>query len=216
MLTVLEEIVLLTVDEKTGKLRSPRNYATAHALAGALFFDLALAKKIDTDTECIELIDETPAGNAVTDHFLGEMAQRKDLTTVRDWIEEAFQYREYLEEETLKSLVERGILRHEVSRKLWVIDVDRLRVVDNKQSQEVKLRLAQTILSGTIPSTRDIMLVSLANACGLLPYILGQDELDARAERIRTISGLETISRQVAEAIADRETRIYEAIHGSF
>src|SRR5260370_41843576 len=82
MLTVLEEIVLLTVDEKTGKLRSPRNYATAHALAGALFFDLALAKKIDTDTECIQLIDATPSGNAVTDYFLNQIAERKDLSTV--------------------------------------------------------------------------------------------------------------------------------------
>jgi len=216
MLTVLEEIVLLTVDEKTGKLRSPRNYATAHALAGALFFDLTLAKKIDTDTEGIQLIDATPTGNAVTDYFLAEIAQRKDLTTVRDWIEEAFQHREYLEEETLRSLVERGILRHEISKKLWVIDVDRLRVVDDKERQEVKLRLAQTILSDAIPITRDIMLVSLANACGLLPYILSQSELDRRAERIQTISNLETISRQVAEAIADREQHIYGAIQGSF
>ena len=216
MLTVLEEIVLLTVDEKTGKLRSPRNYATAHALAGALFFDLALANKIDTDTESIQLIDAAPTGNPVTDYFVKEIAQRKDLATVRDWIEEAFQHREYLEEETLRSLVERGILRHEISKKLWVINVDCLRVVDTKERQEVKVRLAQTILSDTIPSTRDIMLVSLANACGLLPYILGERELEGRAERIRTISNLETISRQVAEAIADREQHIYEAVHGSF
>ena len=216
MLTVLEEIVLLTVDEKTGKLRSPRNYATAHALAGALFFDLALANKIDTDTVSIQLIDAAPTGNPVTDYFVKEIAQRKDLATVRDWIEEAFQHREYLEEETLRSLVERGILRHEISKKLWVINVDCLRVVDTKERQEVKVRLAQTILSDTIPSTRDIMLVSLANACGLLPYILGERELEGRAERIRTISNLETISRQVAEAIADREQHIYEAVHGSF
>jgi Golgi phosphoprotein 3 len=216
MLTVLEEIVLLTVDEKTGKLRSPRNYATAHALAGALFFDLALEKKIDTGAEDIQLIDTTPTGNSVTDYFLKQIADRKDLTTVRAWIEEAFQYHAYLEEEALRSLAERGILRHEVSKKLWVIDVDRLRVVDNREYQEVKLRLAQAILSGAIPSTRDIMLVSLANACGLLPYILGQSELESRAERIKMLSNLETISRQVTEAIADREQRIYTAITGNF
>ena len=41
VLTMLEEIVLLTVDEKTGKLHSQDRFSTAYALAGALFFDLA-------------------------------------------------------------------------------------------------------------------------------------------------------------------------------
>ena len=62
MLTMLEEVVLLAVDERTGNLRSAREYGTAYALAGAVFFDLALARKIDTDTDCIEIIDTTPTG----------------------------------------------------------------------------------------------------------------------------------------------------------
>ncbi|MEQ1885456.1 MAG: GPP34 family phosphoprotein [Bryobacteraceae bacterium] len=216
MLTVLEEIVLLTVDEKTGKLRSPKNYATANALAGALFFDLALAKKIDTDTENIQLIDSTPVGNSVTDYFLKQISEQKDLTTVRDWIEEGFQHSQYLEEEALRSMVDRGILKHQIEKKLWVIDVDRLRVIDHHEYQEVKLRLAQTILSDVIPGTRDIMLVSLASACGLLGYVLNEHEIEARKDRIQTIMNLETISRQVVEAIADREQQIYTAINSSF
>ena len=43
MLTMLEDVVLLAVDEKTGRLRSTREFGTAYALVGALFFDLALA-----------------------------------------------------------------------------------------------------------------------------------------------------------------------------
>jgi hypothetical protein len=67
MLSMLEEVVLLAVDEKNGGLRSTREFGTAYALVGAVFFDLALARKIDTDTEAIQIIDTTPTGNATLD-----------------------------------------------------------------------------------------------------------------------------------------------------
>lgn len=213
MLTMLEEVVLLAVDEHTGKLRSTTRFGTAYALGGALFFDLALAKKIDSDTSEIEIVDTAATGNAPMDHFLGEIGKRPDINTVRGWIEEAFGYKEYLEEEALRSLTERGVLRHEKTRRLWVIDVERFPVVDNKQQMHVKLRLAEAILSDTIPPTRDIMLVSLADACGLLGYILSTAEITKRRERIRMLRQLETISREVTGAIADLDQHIKTAIN---
>ena len=90
MLTMLEEVVLLAVDEKSGHLRSTREFGTAYALVGAVFFDLALARKIDTDLETVHIIDTTPTGNATLDRVLAAMTQRPDLTTVRAWIEQIF------------------------------------------------------------------------------------------------------------------------------
>ena len=84
MLSMLEEVVLLAVDEKNGGLRSTREFGTAYALVGAVFFDLALARKIDTDTEAIQIIDTMPTGNATLDRVLTHMASRPDLTTVPD------------------------------------------------------------------------------------------------------------------------------------
>jgi hypothetical protein len=210
MLSMLEEVVLLTVDEKTGRLRSSREFGTAYALVGAVFFDLALAKKIDTDTEEIQIVDSTPAGNPTLDRMLSRMAARPDLHTVRDWIEEMFAHRDDLEGEALNALIDLGILRHEHTKLLWVIDVERFPMVDNKPLQHVKVRLANAILTDDIPEARDIMLVSIANQCGLLGYVLSDDELEIRKQRIATLSRLETISRKVADAIGslDKSIRI--------
>jgi hypothetical protein len=208
MLTMLEEIVLLTVDEKTGRLRSSREFGTAYALVGAAFFDLALARKIDTDTEEIQIVDATPTGNPTLDRMLSRMAARPDLKTVREWIEEMFAQRDDLEGEALRSLIDRGILRHEHTKLLWVIDVERFPMVDNKPLQHVKVRLANAILTDDIPETRDIMLVSIAEQCGLLGYVLSEDELDNRNDRIRALSRLETISRKVADAISSLDKSI--------
>jgi len=115
MLTMLEEVVLLAVDEKTGGLRSTREFGTAYALVGAVFFDLALTRKIDTGAETIQIIDTTPTGNATLDMVLAEMAGKPHLTTVRQWIEEIFLRRDDLEGHALGSLIQQGVLRHEKS-----------------------------------------------------------------------------------------------------
>ena len=210
MLSMLEEVVLLAVDERTGNLRSTREFGTAYALVGALFFDLALARKIDTDTESIQIIDSEPMGHPILDRVLRQMKGRQDLETVRDWIEELFLQRFDLEGEALGMLIDRGILRHEKSKLLWIIDVERFPLVDNKPQQHVKLRLAEAILTDTIPDTRDIMLVSIAEPCGLLGYVLSETELENRKARVRMLLNLETISRKVADAIynLDKSVRL--------
>ncbi len=212
MLSMLEEVVLLAVDEKTGGLRSTREFGTAYALVGAVFFDLALARKIDSDTETIHIIDTTPTGNATLDRVLAHMASRPGLTTVRAWLEEIFRQRDDLEGEALQSLIAQGILRHEKSKLLWIIDVERFPMVDNKPQQHVKVRLANTILSDHIPQTRDIMLVSIAEPCGLLGYVLSDAVMATRRHRIQLLCNMETISRKVADAILGLETSMRQAM----
>jgi len=212
MLTMLEEIVLLAVDEQTGHLRSTRQFGTAYALVGAVFFDLALLRKIDTDTEAIRIIDTSPTGNATLDRILAGMAARPQLTTVREWIEEIFHGRQDLEGEALASLIRQGILRHEKSKLLWIIDVERFPVADSQRQRLVTLRLRDAVLSDGIPDTRDIMLVSLAEPCGLLGYALTEAQIAARRQRIETLSNLETISRKVTAAIAGLDATMRQAM----
>jgi golgi phosphoprotein 3 len=212
MLTMLEEVVLLAVDEKTGNLRSAREFSTAYALVGALFFDLALARKIDTDTETIHIIDRTPTGNATLDRVLHEMESRPQLTTVREWIEHLFHQRGDLEGEALGSLIAKGIVRHEKSKLLWIIDIERFPLVDNVPQQDVRLRLRNAILHDGIPDTRDIMLVSLAVPCGLLSYVLSDGGMESRKERIHMLCNLETISRKVTAAIESLDATMRQAM----
>jgi Golgi phosphoprotein 3 len=212
MLTMLEEVVLLAVDERNGGLRSTREFSTAYALVGAVIFDLALARRIDSDTEEIQIIDSTPTGNTTLDQVLEHMSKRPDLKTVKAWLEEIFHRRDDLEGEALQSLIAQGILRHEKSKLLWIIDVERFPLIDNKPQQHVKVRLAQAILSDDIPETRDIMLVSIAEPCGLLPYVLSDGTIELRRHRIQTLCNLETISRKVMDAIVALESTLRQAM----
>lgn len=211
MLSMLEELVLLAVDERTGQLESPHVFGIPYALAGAVFFDLALTRKIDTDTEEIQILDITASGNVIWDRVIAMMRQRPELKTVRDWIEAMFRRNDDLEGEALASLVERGILRHEKTKRLWIIDVERFPLIDGRAQKNVKERVAQAVLEDGIPDPRDIMLVSLAAPCGLLHCVLSGQELEARKERIEMLSNLETISRKVVAAIEELDASFRQA-----
>lgn len=213
MLSMLEEVVLLAVDPVSGGLRATRQFGAAYALVGAVFFDLALARRIDTDTDAIHILDQSPTGSPALDRVLSAMAQKGDRTSVRDWIEEMFYRREDLEGEGLASLMKQGILCHEKSKRFWVIDVERFPMVDSRPQQDVRRRLAEAILSDKIPDTRDIMLVSIAEPCGLLGYVLTDEQLASRRDRIHTLCKLETISRKVTDAINALEFSLRQGVH---
>jgi hypothetical protein len=56
------------------------------------------------------------------------------------------------------------------------------------------------------------MLVSIAEPCGLLGYVLSEAQLSSRRQRIQTLCNLETISRQVAGAIAGLDATLRQGI----
>ena len=202
MLTLLEEVVLLTIDPRTGQLSGDRQYSVPYALAGAVLFDLALAGRIDTDIDAISVLSVAPTGNPIQDEMLAELGGQSAPQSVRGWVEQTFRERKDLEERALAQLVERGLIRLETTRRLWVVEIHRFPLVDGKPQQLVKERLAHAILSDEIPPVHDIMLVSLADACGLLTGVVTDAQREARAERIEALSNLETIARNVSSAIA--------------
>jgi Golgi phosphoprotein 3 len=201
MLTLLEEVVLLTINPQTGCLEGGDKFSVRYALAGAILFDLALDRRIDTDVDSITVIDSTPTGNPIQDELLSSIARMTGPLRVRDCVEQVFYEGRDLEGEALGQLAEKGIIRRETTRLLWVIDRERLRIMDGAMRQHTAARLAQTVLQDEIPDVRDIMLVSLASACGLLTLVLAPKQIEMRADWIQTLCKIETISRNVSTAI---------------
>jgi hypothetical protein len=59
-LSLAEEIVLLSMDDETGRPVGRLGMAPDLALAGALLMDLALAGRVDTDRDRLWLAEEAP------------------------------------------------------------------------------------------------------------------------------------------------------------
>ncbi len=199
MLTFAEELLLLSHDEKTGHFHNLDD--AMPALAGAVLMELAIRDRIDTDLDKLMLIDATPTGEPVLDFILAQMAAEPGTHSTDDWVDFLKHNGQEIHDKALERLIERGILRREESRVLWVFGTRRYPMIENHEQQEVKLRIANLLMSDEIPDARDIVIIGLAQSCGLLEHIFSPDELDRSQARIDQIVRLDLIGQSVRAAI---------------
>ncbi|MDF2097420.1 GOLPH3/VPS74 family protein [Aquibaculum arenosum] len=204
MLTIAEEFLLLSHDEQSGRMLYASQPITQIALVGAVLMDLAMHDRIDNDLEKLMLVDATPLGEPALDHVLGRIAEEKDQErSVRDWIDRLAPEAETIRELSLKRLIDRGILREEEGRFLWVFATRRYPLIDNKEQTEVKLRIAQILMTDDIPDARDVAILNLADACGLLHEVFSSHELSRLEERIEQLTRLDLIGQAVNATIEE-------------
>lgn len=201
MLTFVEEILLLFLDDETGKFENMYYEEFKYALAGAVLMDLALRSKIDTDLEKLAVVDPTPTGEEILDGFLSAIADSDEEKNTFYWVSEIAKSGAEIRDKALESLVNRGILRVEEKKILWVIGVRRYPTVDDTQEKEVRRRLIEFLNSDEIPSPHDVVLVSLADTFELFPQILGEYEAKKLAPRIEQISRLDLIGQSVSHVL---------------
>lgn len=204
MLRFAEEIVLLMLRDDDGKFEPVPIMSMQHALAAAVLMDLALENRIDTDPENLILIDSTPVGDSLLDPTLEKIAAGEQHDA-RYWVEQTARQAGDIREEALARLVERGILEQHDERFLWVFRARRYPMLDGKEEREVKLRILGVLLSDEIPDPRDIVIICLANACGLLRQLLPKRELEGVHDRIEQVRRLDLIGQAMSQAIHDIE-----------
>lgn len=213
MLNFVEEIVLLQLDERGRLVELPLSAADI-VLAGAALMELALQNRIDTDVQRLIVVDSQPIGDDILDDALAALGQpggdaigspdsARVGVTISAAIERiALNARQY-REKALRRLVGKGVLREEEGRFLWVFHTRRYPVVDNTEQREVRARLRQLILTDEIPDPRDVVLLCLIEACGLLGLVLTTDEIASRRERIELLSRMDLIGQAVTKAVAE-------------
>ncbi|MDF3058075.1 MAG: phosphoprotein [Rariglobus sp.] len=211
-LTFVEELVLLGLDDRTGALLPTPVMGFNYALAGAVIADLALAGRIDTDLEQLTVLRPDATGDALLDNALVTIATSPQPKSVSHWLGVLSGQRAEMEDEALKRLVARGILRREDKKILWVFGTRRYPTVDNQERTEVKTRLSALILGDDLPDPRDAVLISLLTACHLAQHIFAGPPYTARAARLATLARMDQVGREVGSAI-DALTRVLMSMH---
>lgn len=201
MLTFAEEILLLALDDQQGVIKPLPVSAMEYALSGAVLMDLALANRIDTDLKQLRVVDNAPTGDLILDEALKILQAQPAPQTTTHWLSYLAGQAKDLQDRVLRRLVEKGILKLENRKILWVFQVRRYPLLDNREVKEVKTRLRELIMSNEIPDAREAVLVSLVNACRLFDEIFSEAELDKYRSRIAALAKLDLIGQEVARSI---------------
>ena len=211
MLRFAEEIILLLLNDGDGRFARVPKWSLDYALAGGVLMDLALENRIDTDLEGLILIDDTPTGDALLDPTLADIAAGKERTT-NFWLEHTADSADSIREQALKRLIDQSILEVQDDRFLWVFRSRRYPSIDGTAEREVKLRIMGVLFSDEIPSPRDVVIICLADACGIFKGLLSSRELDNVGERIDQVRRLDLIGQALSKGIRDIEMSIAASV----
>ena len=203
MLGFVEEIVLLQLDDSQGKFVNLPLSAADVVLAGAALMELALGNRVDTDLRRLILVDPSPTGDDILDDVLKCLAETDGELNAAVGLERISVNGEKYQEMALRRLIAKGVLREENGRFLWVFRTRRYPVVDDSEQREVRARLRQLLLTDEIPDPRDVVLICLIDACGLLALVLSPDEIARTKTRVEQLSRLDLIGQAVTKAVAE-------------
>ena len=142
-----------------------------------------------------------PPGATADDH--GERGNPASDTGLRYRHAES-EYEALLEQVT-DQLVEHGILVRGQYDRIWIMGTHRYRTEDGQPLRDVRQRIAGALMNDEIPTLRDVMIMSLADACDLWPSLIHEPETLARyAPRVKQIARMDLIGQVVTQAIHER------------
>ena len=217
MLTFAEEILLLLLDDESGEFVPAPAWLRRCALAGAVLMDLALQNRIDTDLRKLVVIDPTPTGDDLLDPILAKLVEQSEVHDARFWVDlVADEQSGWIQEQALARLVNHRILESEGGRLLWVFRSRRYPTIDGKAQQEVKLRIMQVLFSDDNPSPRDIVIICLADACGIFGQIMPENEIERARERIHVVRRMDLIGQAVSQAVRELEISVAATAYSPF
>ena len=221
MLRFAEEVMLLLLDDEGQRFLRVPDWSLRYALGGAVLMDLAMEDRIDTDLEKLMLVDPTPVDDDILDPLLAEIADDaaahgSDAHDSRFWVERAAAHSDEIREAAISRLIERGILESHEGRFLWVFRSRRYPVIDGTAEREVKLRILELLFSDMIPTPRDVVIICLADACGIFSELLTRRELANVTPRIRELRQLDLIGQAVTAAVWDIEVSLAQVVRPHF
>jgi cytochrome P450 len=209
MFSLVEELLLLVMDEDNGEAASVPARTLGYALAGAALLELSLQGRIDTDLETLDVIDATPLNDELLDPVLSDIVEvlRDGQRTLEFWIRRVAERSEGLRSLALARLAAADVVEADdtgsFSLSRLVAQSRRYPTTSSHHEQDVWLRVMRTIFSDDIPDPRDIVIISLANACGVFRQMLPAEDYAKAHERIELISGLELLNRAVVDGISN-------------
>lgn len=197
MLTVVEELLLLTLKDEGGAfLHLPIKRQQA-GFIGAAIMELGLQGRVDSDLNQIIVVDRNPTGDGALDAVLARISDERFSRNSDKLIDQLVELGDHVRETALQSLCAKKVLEEKEGRLLWLLKTRRYPPTGGKEIREVKLRLLEILLRDSLPDPRDVCLMALAETCGLIDQIVPASELPRARQRIEKFSKMEIIGQNV-------------------
>jgi Golgi phosphoprotein 3 len=216
MLSLYEELLLLSVDDDKGVVLPSTGKALSYGLAGAVLAELALQNKVRVnDKRRLEVTDTAPTGDKFLDKILQEIQTSDKARKISFWVDSLNTRSKKIRKRVEGSLAEKGFIGQEEAQ---IIDAGSS-PVDVQPSfpskYEIKENLRAIILADRNGDLRSLALLSAARASSLLYLIFTKDERRYARRCIREKIIREALGKPTAQTIEEIEEAVSSAFSDS-
>lgn len=178
-ISIAEGLYLIMLDDQEGRLLAAAEKSFNYGLLSAAIFDLKLLKKIDIKGGKIEVLDQTGTANGVLDKVLQNLEPGAPFIEQLGKLNDTFKD---LRADMDALLVQRGILKREETKLLWIPLSERMGNANYVFEQEIRNGLRTIVLQETNKARHFFMiLLSLIYDCQILDEVFTErdDFIDA-------------------------------------
>ena len=198
--------MLLALHDKKGTVLSSASISLPYGLPAAVLMELTLSSRLAINNKKLVIIDTTPTGDDILDEALIKIKQSKRKKGPKHWVSKLGI--KDLRARLLNRLVDRGILRGEQYKILWIIPSQCYKTKDANMKQKVTERIRTAVFGRSTSDPRTLVLISLVNACGLIDKIFSREERKDAQKRIKELVKSDLIGKAVSDTVAGIQAAI--------
>lgn len=200
-LSIAEGFYLIALDDEEGRILAAAEKTVVPGVISACILELYLLKKIKLDGGSISVIDTIGTGNGILDNVLKKLQTGPGLVEQIKTLSNKFKD---IQEDLNALLAQRGILKKEETKLLWIPLSDRMDNANYAFEQEIRNNLKAIVFKSAKPSPAFTVLFSLIDDCGILSEVFRDKDELIDAEKVgKEIVQRSEVDAELAHALAE-------------
>ena len=218
MLTIIEEIFLLALDDTKGQIPNSIAIPLRFTMSAAILTELFLSGRIKMDPDMkVVLGDETPCGNPLIDEALDILkAVLTHPKSMPSLLEEINPRPKELLKRVGSGLVRQGVLQFAEKKFLWVFPYLVFLQHDPSIKYWLKQHLRGVVLAGEVADLHSLMVLNLLQVGHMLDFAFTRDEIRTARERIPQMIGEALVNREAIGLVSEIETSVINLVATAF
>lgn len=204
-----EQVILLSLNETSGKIYPLPEQYLDYAIAGSLLMELVLKEHARLHQGLLRTLKQGPIGDPILDTVLRYLPTPGNSEPATQALAHLATRTSQWTNMLLEDLAKKGVLEQGSYRYLWFFSETTHPVTSSsKLETDVKKTLREILFQGKMPTEDETVLLGIANACNLLSHIFSPEDLRAAEPRIRKLIRFEIINHVVSNALDEFQNTV--------
>lgn len=198
-LSIAEGFYLIALDDEEGRILAAAEKTVVPGVIAACILELSLMKKVSLADGNVTVLDTVGTGNGILDSVLKKLKDGGELTAQITSLSGKFKD---IEGDLNSLLAQRGILKKEETKLLWIPLSDRMDNANYAFEQEIRNTLKAIVFKSAKASPAFIIIFSLISDCHILSEVFrDKDELIDAEKVAKDIVNSPELSADISNAL---------------